>query len=192
MIGPRMFFGGNLLLHSVFVQRSSFLSRDAKSSGPWNFPTSTERTFGVSRFCGQENYPEQTTERFPRITRINRSFSALGSLGLQPPSSSVTGLSELCEKIRPSRSFFAPLCGQSSGLSLPCIPCVPWALRGSRLAPISADERFKMSRTPAFCRSLLAGDFTFHRLTTSWIARKQAPTSGQMSLILEANWNERR
>ena len=36
-----------------------------------------------------------------------------------------------------------------------------------------------------FCRSLLAGDFTFHRVTTSWVARKQAPTSRQMSLILE-------
>jgi len=82
---------------------------------------------------------EEATRRFgrpvqvltPRITRINRSFSALGSLGLQPPSSSVSVLSELCEKIRPSRSFFAPRCGQSSGLSLPCIPCFPWALRGS-------------------------------------------------------------
>ena len=55
---------------------------------------------------------------------------------------------------------------------------------------MSADERFTMSQTPVFCRSLLAGDFTFHRLTTSWIARKQAPTSRQMSLILEANGNE--
>ena len=36
-----------------------------------------------------------------------------------------------------------------------------------------------------FCRSLLAGDFTFHRVTTSWVARKQAPTSRHMSLILE-------
>ena len=173
--------------------RCSPPAQAAKPSCPCAFPASRDRTFGVSRFCGQENYPEQTTERFPRITRINRSFSALGSLGLQPPSSSVTGLSELCEKIRPSRSFFAPLCGQSSGLSLPCIPCVPWALvRGFRLASISGDERFKISQTPVFCRSLLAGDFTFHRLITSWIARKQAPTSGQMSPILEANWNERR
>ncbi len=48
---------------------------------------------------------------------------------------------------------------------------------------------FKLRRTPVFCRSLLAGDFTFHRLTTSWIARKQAPASGQIRLILEANWN---
>ena len=48
-----------------------------------------------------------------------------------------------------------------------------------------------MRRTPVFCRSLLGGDFTFHRPTTSWVARKQAPTSRQMSLILEANGNER-
>ena len=47
-----------------------------------------------------------------------------------------------------------------------------------------------MRRTPVFWWSLLAGDFTFHRLTASWFARKQAPTSRQMSLILEANGNE--
>ena len=56
---------------------------------------------------------------------------------------------------------------------------------GGRLFPCA----FKLRRTPVFCRSLLAGDFTFHRLTTSWVARKQAPTSRQISLILEANWN---
>ena len=47
-----------------------------------------------------------------------------------------------------------------------------------------------MRLTPVFWWSLLAGDFTFHRLTTTWFAPKQAPTSGQMSLILEANGNE--
>ena len=56
---------------------------------------------------------------------------------------------------------------------------------GGRLFPCA----FKLRRTPVFCRSLLAGDFTFHRLTTSWVARQQAPTSRQISLILEANWN---
>jgi len=39
-----------------------------------------------------------------------------------------------------------------------------------------------MRRTPGFCRSLLAGDFMVHRLITSRIARKQAPTSRQMGI----------
>ena len=48
---------------------------------------------------------------------------------------------------------------------------------------------FKMSRTPVFCRSPLAGDFTFHRLTTSWVAREQAPASKLISPVLGVNWN---
>ena len=65
---------------------------------------------------------------------------------LCPPSASLASVVRPPpHALPPILAPFAPLCGQSSGLSLPCIPCFPWALvRGSRLAPISADERFKI------------------------------------------------
>ena len=53
------------------------------------------------------------------------------------------------------------------------------------LMPGLIPMRVQDEANTGFCRSLLAGDFTFHRVTTSWVARKQAPTSRQMSLILE-------
>jgi hypothetical protein len=48
--------------------------------------------------------------------------------------------------------------------------------------------RVQAETNTGFCRSLLAGDFIFNRLTTSWLARKQAPTSRQLGLLLEAHW----